>query len=792
MRGKFQAWRCGAALLWLLLCGPALSAPQPWLALAEAGAGPQALNSALRLHVDRDASQGPAAIQALPESAWMAVDERRLTPGYSSAAYWLRLQLHNPGSEPQLRWLLLRPARLESVSLYQAGPASDGLLPRRAGTDQPFAARELPLRESAFVLALAPGERQTLWLRVASRSAIALDLSLWPREALLHHEQTRLWLDGMVIGFALLLMVATLLMGLAQRERAYAYVALYLGAFVFYESGMRGTAFMLFWPQATDWAVRALGSFGVLAHLFELAALTRLLDTARFQPRWHRGMQALALLDLLALGLCFWGDYRLGTTLASLLNGGLGLLMAVACVRAVRQRRPLAWAWGAAVALHLIGLLPRVFSLLGWQPHSSLVDYAPPFVGLLGCLVVLLAMLQRVRRQRLQHEVALESAVQLRTRELLAASARAQASDAAKGRLLGYLGHDLRAPLASVVQLARRLQPDAGFEQDRRAIEHGSQLLLEMIDELQRFARAPTASAAPEVLAAPCYLHGLLLELHQQAQGLARSNGNRLRLRLAPELPSVLELDAKRLRQALFNLLSNAAKFTRDGQITLGADYREGRLCLTVADTGPGIAAADQALLFEPFVRPASSNGIPGLGLGLSIARQTVLAMGGSLELHSRPGEGCRFELSMPAPSAEEAQVDWPALRGLSAAPLLDQGLALVLDACDSARQALSERLSLSGYDCLQAASLAEAMALDTFGVEPALLIVEPASLPRGDLQSLAALRRRHPGMRLICCSARPAPDALLYKPAPEHAWWAAMQSLSAGRHPSPSSISAH
>lgn len=779
------------AFLWLLLlCGQAGAAP--WLVLAESDPGSQALSSVLRLHIDADASKDPTAIQALPGSAWAAVDQRSLTPGYSVAAYWLRLQLHNPGSAPQLRWLLLRPARLESVSLYQSGPASEGLFTRRAGTDQPFAARELPLRESAFAVTLAPGERQTLWLRVASRSAIALDLSLWQPEALLRHEQTRLWLDGMVIGFAALLIVAALLLSLAQRERAYVYVALYLGAFVCYESGMRGTAFMLFWPQATDWAVRALGSFGVLAHLFELAALTRLLDTARAQPRWHRGMQALALLDLLALGLCFWGDYRLGTTLASLLNAGLGLAMSVACVRAVQQRRPLAWAWGTALGLQLLGLLPRVFSLLGWQPHSTLVDYAPPLVGLLGCLVVLLAMLQRVRRQRMQHEVALEAAVQLRTRELLAASARAQASDTAKGRLLGYLGHDLRAPLASVVQLARQLRPDAGFEQDRRAIEHGSQLLLEMIDELQRFARAPTTSADPEVLPAPCYPHGLLLELHQQAQGLARSNGNRLRLQLAPDLPSVLELDAKRLRQALFNLLSNAAKFTRDGQITLSADYREGQLCLTVADTGPGIAVADQALLFEPFVRPASSRGIPGLGLGLSIARQTVVAMGGSLQLHSLPAEGCRFELRMPAPRAQEEQVDWPVLRGLSAAPLLDQGLALVLDSCDSARRALSERLSLSGYDCLQAASLAEAMALDTFDVEPALLIVEPASLPLGDLRALAPLRQRHRRMRLICCSARPAPDALLYKPAPEHAWWAAMQTVNAQTHPSQFSESAH
>ncbi len=781
--------RLGPALFtWLLLLAGATAHATP--ACLRADGRPLDAN-AMRAHVqlfeDRSAQQSWAQMQALPDSAWQEATPAALTPGYSTSAFWLRLCVQG-GAVPQPLWLQLRPSRLEQVQLWGRQRLADGtwvdLPSQRAGTDQAFALRSLTLRDSSFALSVGP-QPQMLWLRVAGRSALAMALQLAPPAELLQQEQARLWADGLIAGLCLLLMLLSALLALAKRECSYAYLALYLLAVFFYESSMRGSAFMLFWPLASDWAVRALGSFGVIAHLSQGAALMRLLHTARHQRALHRLMLAVAALDALALLLCVFADYRLGTQWASVCNASLAGLMMLACLRAVRQRLPLARAWTLALICQFLGMLPRLLSLLGWQAHSTVADYGPPLVGLLGVLMVLLAMVERMRQQRLRHEQALEAAVQQRTAELARASALAQASDAAKGRLLGYLGHDLRAPLASVVQLTRQLQPNPAFEADRRAIEHSSQLLLDMIDELQRFARRPEASAAPELLPAPVYIHGLLRELDQQAQGLVRSGGNHLCLHLDASLPAVLALDARRLRQALFNLLSNAAKFTREGQIELRAAYHQGQLLLTVADQGPGIAEADQALVFEPFVRAQSSQGLPGLGLGLSIVRQSVQAMGGQIALHSRPQAGCRFELTLPLPEAAEAEVAWPALRELgdgAEAKAASARWALVLDACATAREALAERLGLAGYDCLQAADLAQAQAalqtLPARGATLQLLLLEPLSLGGAGRAGLAALQALAPQARLLCCSARPEPGDVLYKPAPEAQWWAAMRTV--------------
>jgi signal transduction histidine kinase len=115
------------------------------------------------------------------------------------------------------------------------------------------------------------------------------------------------------------------------------------------------------------------------------------------------------------------------------------------------------------------------------------------------------------------------------------------------------------------------------------------------------------------------------------------------------DLP-VVTIDPDRLAPAIGNLLSNAIKYTPAGgnvEVTAGATQQE--VWITVADTGPGIAPEEQASVFEAFYRSDRERRFPqGLGLGLTIARDLVIAHGGTLELESKPGEGSRFTVRLP------------------------------------------------------------------------------------------------------------------------------------------------
>ena len=119
------------------------------------------------------------------------------------------------------------------------------------------------------------------------------------------------------------------------------------------------------------------------------------------------------------------------------------------------------------------------------------------------------------------------------------------------------------------------------------------------------------------------------------------------------DLP-ILVGDRRRLRQILLNLVSNAAKFTDEGSVTLSVKIRREDVLFAVIDTGPGIAAEDQTLIFEPFKQ--TEHGLQhagGTGLGLPISKRLAEAHGGRLWVESEPGEGAAFFVSLPIRSPE-------------------------------------------------------------------------------------------------------------------------------------------
>jgi signal transduction histidine kinase len=123
-----------------------------------------------------------------------------------------------------------------------------------------------------------------------------------------------------------------------------------------------------------------------------------------------------------------------------------------------------------------------------------------------------------------------------------------------------------------------------------------------------------------------------------------------------PESLPRVEMDPDRMAQVLGNLLSNAIKYTPEGTISVEVAAEGEGVTIAVADTGIGITASEQAKIFEPFYRSSRERRFPqGMGLGLSIARDLVMAHGGGLEVVSEPGKGSRFTAWIPASRASDS-----------------------------------------------------------------------------------------------------------------------------------------
>ncbi len=243
-------------------------------------------------------------------------------------------------------------------------------------------------------------------------------------------------------------------------------------------------------------------------------------------------------------------------------------------------------------------------------------------------------------------------------RELLEANeARERADEAseAKSRFLANMSHELRTPLNAIIGYAGLIEeeledesPDvSGLREDILKVGGAGRHLLAIVSDILDLSKIEASEMTVRVERVS--LVEVFGEISAQAAPLVAARGNRWRAALG-EGVDVIETDRMRLAQILLNLVSNAAKFTERGEISLVGERGAGWVTLTVRDTGVGIAAEQQERIFEAFVQADDSftRTHQGTGLGLTLSRRFAQMLGGTLTLESAPGEGSAFVVTLP------------------------------------------------------------------------------------------------------------------------------------------------
>jgi signal transduction histidine kinase/ActR/RegA family two-component response regulator len=257
-----------------------------------------------------------------------------------------------------------------------------------------------------------------------------------------------------------------------------------------------------------------------------------------------------------------------------------------------------------------------------------------------------------------RHNAELDRRVAERTREAEAARLEAEAANRSKTEFLAMTSHEIRTPLNAIVGLAEVgavNQPDSPEAARMRTIAGAGRRLLGVVNDLLDLSRVEAGKL--ELHVAPVELGALVEDLRALLSQRAAQSKLRLDFEIGPALPLWVEADGPRLQQVLINLIGNALKFTSKGGVTvridpLARDEKGVGLRFAVIDTGPGISAAEQARLFQPYVQvgDAAAGAQQGTGLGLSISRRLVALCGGELKVRSAPGQGSEFHFSITVP----------------------------------------------------------------------------------------------------------------------------------------------
>jgi PAS domain S-box-containing protein len=245
--------------------------------------------------------------------------------------------------------------------------------------------------------------------------------------------------------------------------------------------------------------------------------------------------------------------------------------------------------------------------------------------------------------------------------EIRAANAALQEANRARSQFLATMSHELRTPLTSIIGLSQLLledAPAAGWNpQQRAALERvltNGQHLLTLISEVLDLVQIELGQV--EITYSRVDVREVLSWVIEQAQSLPQAHEVVVRTEVEEGVAS-LETSLVKVRQILLNLVSNALKFTEQGEIVLsarqlGADH----LAFAVQDTGIGIAMDKQQCIFEAFYQVDSgyTRKRGGMGLGLSLVRELTKLLGGEIELASAPGQGSTFRVILPVKAAHK------------------------------------------------------------------------------------------------------------------------------------------
>lgn len=325
-----------------------------------------------------------------------------------------------------------------------------------------------------------------------------------------------------------------------------------------------------------------------------------------------------------------------------------------------------------------------------------------------------------VNQELLKLNDQLEELVKERTMELSRARDEAIEANRIKSQFLANMSHELRTPLNAIIGYSEMLKEEAdeegnaGFTEDLGRIHHAGKHLLNLINDILDLSKIEAGKM--EIYLETFDIPTMVQDVLTTVSPLMESNGNRLES-FVPQ--GTMRTDITKLRQILFNLLGNAGKFTKEGEVSLKVSLEpysgHAGVCFRIQDTGIGMTPEQLNDLFQAFKQADSSTTrkYGGTGLGLAISQRLCQVMGGHITVESTFGQGTMFTVWLPvslvdkAPGVESLQLNE------SLDPLEDRrSTVLVIDDDPAMLQLMRRYLSKEGYKVIVAQSGEEGIRL--------------------------------------------------------------------------------
>lgn len=343
-------------------------------------------------------------------------------------------------------------------------------------------------------------------------------------------------------------------------------------------------------------------------------------------------------------------------------------------------------------------------------------------------------------------------------RELMEAKDAAESASRVKSAFLANMSHELRTPLNAIIGYSEILLEDAAdsgdtaIAADLEKIQAAGKHLLGLINDILDLSKIEAGRM--DVYLEQVFLSRLVDEVKTIVAPMMKKNGNTLLIDCPLDIGS-LRTDVTKLKQSLMNLLSNAAKFTKTGTVTLRLSRESGApggdaIKFEVIDSGIGMSEEQMSRLFQAFAQADSSTtrNFGGTGLGLTITKHFAAMLGGSIAVASEPGTGSTFTLRLPVDAEKPAAEDVEPDRAGAVAPSPGALTVLVVDDDPVVHDMLSATLGREGYRLRHARDGVEA--LEMMRADPPDVVTLDVMMPKIDGWSVLGIMKSEPALEHV------------------------------------------
>lgn len=369
----------------------------------------------LRFFEDKNSELDANTAFLLDKQAWQALPDDLANFGFSNSTYWFSLNLRNTDTIDLELYLHINYALLDHIKLFVVNKSSpDQTLSttqlHHTGDTFEFNARPAPFPTFLLPLELKAGEENTYLLQVSSQGSMQVPLSIWQKEAFLIKSNSDSFLYGFFLSALLIMSAYNLCLFLVIRDKTYLLYSSFIFCMAGVHSSLDGYAFQWFWPNAVAWhQISAIGfiSIGLLVTVF----FTRSILPIPANSYIDKGIKALAVLTTLSALTSIFLPYQKAATLNAIMTVIVMSGVAMICVAMLRHSPRIARffciAWGA----YFLGIVLKSASKIGYLPYSTFTEYAGNIGGVVGIVIIAMALADRINNERRARASAQEQSI---------------------------------------------------------------------------------------------------------------------------------------------------------------------------------------------------------------------------------------------------------------------------------------------------------------------------------------------------------------------------------------------